>query len=271
MIFCILLVVIITILDFLGVVDPQIQISRISKEFNTLQKLKQEILKEDSNEEKEEENERAKTEEFDEEDSKQECNEDQGNPDDIKVDETYTDKKDEDGEKVFISTASITLSKRKLPSQLMNDDDEIMEIRNATDENAEKPNDLKPVENALNRKWPDSDRLSSVIFDLTTNHDNLEKCIENDSRRDNSTITVGEVIKPKSKPKLDNLTLLIHAFSIRRNLPKLFNISNSSSELNCLHGIRFLSMTWYIFCSLQIFRCGASLVVALSVLQIRSV
>ena len=51
----------------------------------------------------------------------------------------------------------------------------------------------------------------------------------------------------KSQGKKDTLTLLLHAFSVRRNLPKIFNITNSAEgDLQCLHGIRFLSMTWVI-------------------------
>ena len=53
--------------------------------------------------------------------------------------------------------------------------------------------------------------------------------------------------KNKAGGKTDNLTLILHAFSVKRNLPKIFNITGSSEgELSCLHGIRFLSMTWVI-------------------------
>ena len=53
--------------------------------------------------------------------------------------------------------------------------------------------------------------------------------------------------KNKAGGKTDNLTLILHAFSVKRNLPKIFNITGSSEgDLSCLHGIRFLSMTWVI-------------------------
>lgn len=63
------------------------------------------------------------------------------------------------------------------------------------------------------------------------------------------TQDIGNVSREKNKlgGKKDNLTLLLQAFSVKRNLPKIFNITGTSEgDLRCLHGIRFLSMTWVI-------------------------
>ena len=59
----------------------------------------------------------------------------------------------------------------------------------------------------------------------------------------------GGAVTPAPAPRQQPPALLrlLHAFSIRRNLPKLFNIRDSAEgELQCVHGIRFLSMTWVI-------------------------
>ena len=60
-------------------------------------------------------------------------------------------------------------------------------------------------------------------------------------------IVIPEKNKVGSEGLKDSLRLLLQAFSVKRNLPKIFNITSSSEgELSCLHGIRFLSMTWVI-------------------------
>ena len=60
-------------------------------------------------------------------------------------------------------------------------------------------------------------------------------------------IVIPEKNKVRSEGQKDSLILLLQAFSIKRNLPKIFNITGSSEgDLSCVHGIRFLSMTWVI-------------------------
>ena len=60
-------------------------------------------------------------------------------------------------------------------------------------------------------------------------------------------IVIPEKNKVRSEGQKDSLILLLQAFSVKRNLPKIFNITGSSEgDLSCLHGIRFLSMTWVI-------------------------
>ena len=230
LVFFVLLVIIISILDISGIVEPRMLTRRMSSECNTLEKLKQEIMKDEVNEEAENSIEcRSRGEETKEESRGDEDSNDHDNPDKIELDSSFTDKEDDNSDK---TRPEITLS--------TGHNENTGEVNNDTDE-------VNENQNAFPRKWPvDSERLSSILFDLKNTQDNLEKCIEGDKRRGSSTMTTLDenIKKSKPKPKLDNLTLLIHAFSIRRNLPKLFNISNNNDDLNCLHGIRFLSMTW---------------------------
>ena len=238
LVFFILLVLLLSILDISGLVQPRMVTRRMSSDLNTLQRVKQEIMKDEVNEETENseeclsQGEETKTESRGDEDGP-----DRDNPYKIEIDPSFTDKEDDKTDKISTSRAEITLSTGQEPRLETKNDNE---DNNDTDQVNENPN-------AFPRKWPvDSERLSSVLFDLKNTQDNLEKCIESDKTRGSSTMTtVDEHIKKYvPKPKLDNLTVLIHAFSIRRNLPKLFNISNNNDDLNCLHGIRFLSMTW---------------------------
>ena len=226
--FFILLVLVISILDITGIVEPRLVTRRMSSDFNTLEKLKQEIMKDEVNEVAENSIEcRSQEEETKEESRDDPDSNEHNNPDKIELDSTFTDKEDDNSDKIFTSRAEITLSTGG-------------KVDNDTGEVNENPN-------AFPRKWPvDSERLSSILSDLKNTQDNLEKCIASDKTRGSETMTTPEenIKKSKPKPKLDNLTVLIHAFSIRRNLPKLFNISNNNDDLNCLHGIRFLSMTW---------------------------
>ena len=60
-------------------------------------------------------------------------------------------------------------------------------------------------------------------------------------------IVIPEKNKVGSEGQKASLRLLLQSFSVKRNLPKIFNLTCSSEgELSCLHGIRFLSMTWVI-------------------------
>ena len=228
LVFFILLVIMITILDISGIVEPRLLTRRLSSDFNTLEKLKQEIMKDEVDVGAENSLEcRSQEEETKEESRDDPDSNDHDNPDKIELDSSFTDKEDDNPDKIFTSRAEITLTTGG-------------EVDNDTNEVNENPN-------AFPRKWPvDSERLSSILSDLKNTQDNLEKCIASDKTRGSSTMTTLDenIKKSKPKPKLDNLTVLIHAFSIRRNLPKLFNISNNNDDLNCLHGIRFLSMTW---------------------------
>ena len=226
--FFILLVIVISILDITGIVEPRLVTRRMSSDFNTLEKLKQEIMKDEVSEGAENSIEcRSQEEETKEESRDDPDSNEHNNPDKIELDSTFTEKEDDNSDKIFTSRAEIILSTGG-------------KVDNDTGEVNENPN-------AFPRKWPvDSERLSSILSDLKNTQDNLEKCIASDKTRGSETMTTPEenIKKSKPKPKLDNLTVLIHAFSIRRNLPKLFNISNNNDDLNCLHGIRFLSMTW---------------------------
>ena len=228
LVFFILLVIMITILDISGIVEPRLLTRRLSSDFNTLEKLKQEIMKDEVDVGAENSLEcRSQEEETKEESRDDPDSNDHDNPDKIELDSSFTDKEDDNPDKIFTSRAEITLTTGG-------------EVDNDTNEVNENPN-------AFPRKWPvDSERLSSILSDLKNTQDNLEKCIASDKTRGSSTMTTLDenIKKSKPKPKLDNLTVLIHAFSIRRNLPKLFNISNNNDDLTCLHGIRFLSMTW---------------------------
>ena len=64
---------------------------------------------------------------------------------------------------------------------------------------------------------------------------------------DGGAVSPAPAPAPRPRQQPPALLRLLHAFSIRRNLPKLFNIRDSAEgELQCVHGIRFLSMTWVI-------------------------
>ena len=241
LVFFILLVVLLSIIDITGIVEPRMLTRRMSSDVNTLKKLQQEIMKDEVNEEAENSGEcRGRGEETKKESLVDEESDDHDNPDQIQPDSSFTTKEDDNSDKIFTSRARITLSAGHEPRLERERNNDTRGDNNDTDEMNEKPS-------AFPRKWPvDSGRLSSILFDLKNTQDNLEKCIESDEIRGSSTMTTVDenINKLKPKPKLDNLTVLIHAFSIRRNLPKLFNISNNNDDLNCLHGIRFLSMTW---------------------------
>ena len=100
--------------------------------------------------------------------------------------------------------------------------------------------------------WPTPLRpgVEPDITSILTNGDQLEQCVTNQDLPDSgsgSDTPTKKIISKTETDKTDSLVKLLHAFSIRRNLPKLFNIKESSEgELKCLHGIRFLSMTWVI-------------------------
>ena len=89
--------------------------------------------------------------------------------------------------------------------------------------------------------WGDS-RLGG-IESIIANQDSLEKTIEEEKKIEN---VIEENLKIKSAKKEISLVTVIRAFSIIRNLKKIFCVADSSEELSCLHGIRFLSMTWII-------------------------
>ena len=104
-------------------------------------------------------------------------------------------------------------------------------------------------------RWPGPDhRPDLTSFRRWARGDSQDKChtaTVGDARTGQAigTRDIGNVSreKTKSRSKKDNLTLLLHAFSVKRNLPKIFNITGTSEgDLSCVHGIRFLSMTWVI-------------------------
>lgn len=42
------------------------------------------------------------------------------------------------------------------------------------------------------------------------------------------------------------MELFVNAFSMRKNLSKLLATNTDSKQLSCIHGIRFLSVSWII-------------------------
>jgi hypothetical protein len=42
------------------------------------------------------------------------------------------------------------------------------------------------------------------------------------------------------------MELFVNAFSMRKNLSKLLETNTDSKQLSCIHGIRFLSVSWII-------------------------
>ena len=87
--------------------------------------------------------------------------------------------------------------------------------------------------------WPT--RLGGIA-EIFANEESLEKCIEKESVQE---ISVSPAMKKPIRQRL-NLSKCIKAFSAIRNMKKIFSITDSNAELSCLHGIRFISMTWVI-------------------------
>ena len=87
--------------------------------------------------------------------------------------------------------------------------------------------------------WPN--RLGTMA-EIFANEESLERCIENENLDQTQEM---QVIK---MPRTKTLSFqnCVKAFSALRNLKKICNITDSNEELSCLHGIRFLSMTWVI-------------------------
>ena len=60
------------------------------------------------------------------------------------------------------------------------------------------------------------------------------------------TIDSSKDLPSKSVQPTLNLNSFVRAFSAIRNTKKIFSIKENDESLSCLHGIRFLSMTWVI-------------------------
>ena len=120
-------------------------------------------------------------------------------------------------------------------------------------EDGERVRSEDDIGRAGSSRWPGPDHRPDLTS-LRASGDTGDKCHTGGTGEARTgqaigTRDIGIVIPEKNKAggKKDSLTLLLHAFSAKRNLPKIFNINDSSEgELSCLHGIRFLSMTWVI-------------------------
>ncbi|XP_019618602.1 PREDICTED: uncharacterized protein LOC109465659 [Branchiostoma belcheri] len=65
-----------------------------------------------------------------------------------------------------------------------------------------------------------------------------------------------KVIVPSAQERQLCITKFLLAFSIRTNTRKLLSTRESPDSLGCLHGIRFLSMTWVILGNTFAFEIG---------------
>ena len=98
------------------------------------------------------------------------------------------------------------------------------------------------TENRTSSKWPNSRSLSAIIGNTESDPSSVN--IEDQGTQETN---IEHENKARNIQRKVSLHSIVKAFSIQRNLPKIFNISNShESDLQCLHGLRFLSMTWVI-------------------------
>ena len=86
--------------------------------------------------------------------------------------------------------------------------------------------------------WPL--RLGDMV-QILSNEESLHRIINNQDEIED--IKRNSQVSKSSDSKLNIFT---KAFSATRNLNKIFSISDVGDDLSCLHGIRFLSMTWVI-------------------------
>ena len=133
-------------------------------------------------------------------------------------------------EKVDPETTTMSVKSENSTNTIDNQQEEIATTSSAS------------TENRPSSKWPNSRSLSAII--ANTESDSSSVNIEDQGTQETNIEHENKARKIHRKVSLHSI---VKAFSIQRNLPKIFNISNShESDLQCLHGLRFLSMTWVI-------------------------
>ena len=111
-----------------------------------------------------------------------------------------------------------------------------------------------------------SSPLGNLAEQMFRNQEEMERAVDQTERleenNNQASKKVEKMVKVEKKVRVEkkkvSMQQVIRAFSAVRNLKKIFRCANrtlsfsnplcsiggSSEELNCLHGIRFLSMTW---------------------------
>ena len=120
------------------------------------------------------------------------------------------------------------------PERVKNQDEMVQTTSVVVDSTDVSDENKKTIES----RWPNTRNIALFLVEnQEINKEvagvvNLEKKDEPSKNKSKSTVTLFAIAK---------------AFSIKRNLYKIFSIHGSSEgDLDCLHGLRFLSMTWVI-------------------------
>lgn len=91
--------------------------------------------------------------------------------------------------------------------------------------------------------------IIATLFDLFVAY-NTSKNSKNKTRPDN-TIELKDEKELKKESPSDSKKSKFHQIlidsSIYSNTIKLFDVSETKEQLNCLNGIRFFSLSWYFF------------------------